>query len=135
MKQKINGFDVILLALSAALLLGVLTVFAPCGAKEDGGWMTCHWAGNAVAGAAAVLTALAVMRIFAKDGKVRLGLSAAMIPTALLAALLPGRLIPLCMMPSMRCRAVMSPAVMVLSVLIIAAAVIDAASGWKKGEA
>ena len=133
MKQKINGFDVILLALSAALLLGVLTVFAPCGAKEDGNWMTCHWAGNAVAGAAAVLTALAVMRIFAKDGKARSWLSAAMIPTALLAALIPGRLIPLCMMPSMRCRAVMSPAVTVLSVLIIAAAVIDAASGRKKG--
>ena len=133
MKQKINGFDVILLALSAVLLLGVLTAFAPCGAKEDGSWMTCHWAGNAVAGAAAVLTALAVMRIFAKDGKAQSWLSAAMIPTALLAALIPGRLISLCMMPSMRCRAVMSPAVMVLSVLIIAAAVIDAASGRKKG--
>ena len=133
MKQKINALDVILLALSAVLLLGVLTVFAPCGAKEDGGWMTCHWAGNAVAGAAAVLTALAAMRLLMKDRKTRLGLSAAMIPTALLAALLPGRLISLCMMPSMRCRAVMSPAVMVLSVLIIAAAVIDAASGRKKG--
>ena len=133
MKQKINALDVILLALSAALLLGVLTVFAPCGAKEDGGWMTCHWAGRAVAGAAAVLTALAAMRLLMKDRKTRLGLSAAMIPTALLATLLPGRLIPLCMMPSMRCRAVMSPAVTVLSVLIIAAAVIDAASGRKKG--
>lgn len=133
MKQKINGFDVILLALSAVLLLGVLTVFAPCGAKEDGGWMTCHWAGNAVAGAAAVLTALAVMRFFAKEGKARSWLSAAMIPTALLAALIPGRLIALCMMPSMRCRAVMSPTVTVLSVLIIAAAVIDVVFRRKKG--
>ena len=133
MKQKINGFDVILLALSAVLLLGVLTAFAPCGAKEDGSWMTCHWAGNAVAGAAAVLTALAVMRFVVRDSKVRLGLSAAMIPTALLAALIPGRLIALCMMPSMRCRAVMSPAVTVLSVLLIAAAVIDIALRRRKG--
>ena len=133
MKQKINVFDVILLALSVILLLGVLTVFAPCGAKEDGGWMTCHWAGNAVAGAAAVLTALAAMRFVVRDGKVRLGLSAAMIPTALLAALIPGRLIALCMMPSMRCRAVMSPAVTVLSVLLIAAAAIDIVFRRRKG--
>ena len=133
MKQTINVFDVILLALSVILLLGVLTVFAPCGAKEDGGWMTCHWAGNAVAGAAAVLTALAVMRIFAKDGKAQSWLSAAMIPTALLSALIPGRLIALCMMPSMRCRAVMSPAVTVLSVLLIAAAAIDIIFRRRKG--
>ena len=132
MKQKINALDVILFVLSAILLLGVLTVFAPCGAKEDGGWMTCHWAGNAVAGAA-VLTALAVMRIFAKDGKARSWLSAAMIPTALLSALIPGRLIALCMMPSMRCRAVMSPAVTVLSVLLIAAAAIDIVFRRRKG--
>ena len=133
MKQKINALDVILFVLSAILLLGVLTVFAPCGAKEDGGWMTCHWAGNAVAGAAAVLTALAVMRIFAKDGKAQSWLSAAMIPTALLSALIPGRLIALCMMPSMRCRAVMSPAVTVLSVLLIAAAAIDSVFRRRKG--
>ena len=133
MKQKINALDVILFVLSAILLLGVLTVFAPCGAKEDGGWMTCHWAGTAVAGAAAVLTALALMRFCAKDGKAGSWLSAAMITTALLAALIPGRLIPLCMMPSMRCRAVMSPAVTVLSVLIIAVAAIDIVFRRRKG--
>ena len=133
MIRKINGFDAILFVLSAALFAGVLTVFAPCGAKEDGGWMTCHWAGNAVAGVAAVLTALVIMRLFVKDTKARLGLSAAMIPAALLSALFPGRLISLCMMPAMRCRAVMSPAVTVLSVLIIAAAGIDVAAQHKKG--
>ena len=133
MIRKINGFDAILFVLSAALFAGVLTVFAPCGAKEDGGWMTCHWAGNAVAGVAAVLTALAIMRLFVKDTKARLGLSAAMITAALLSALFPGRLISLCMMPSMRCRTVMSPAVTVLSILIIAAASIDIAVQRKKG--
>ena len=85
-----------------------------------------------VAGVAAVLTALAIMRLFVKDTKARLGLSAAMIPAALLSALFPGRLISLCMMPAMRCRAVMSPAVTVLSVLIIAAAGIDVAVQHKK---
>lgn len=133
MIRKINGFDAILFIFSAALFAGVLTVFAPCGAKEDGGWMTCHWAGNAVAGVAAVLTALAVMRLFVKDIKTRLWQSAAMIPAALLSALLPGKLISLCMMPSMRCRAIMSPAVTVLSVLIIAAAAADILLQRRKG--
>ena len=133
MIRKIGVFDVVLFVLSAALFAGDLTVFAPCAAKGDGSWMTCHWAGNAVAGVAAVLTALAIMRLFVKDARTRLGLTAAMIPAALLSALLPGRLISLCMMPSMRCRAVMSPAVTVLSVLIIAAAGADIAAQRRKG--
>ncbi|MBQ9647079.1 MAG: DUF4418 family protein [Oscillospiraceae bacterium] len=133
MEKKINVTDIALLVLSAALLIGVLTVFAPCGPKEDGGWMTCHWAGNATAGVAAVLTVLALVRLLMRDAKIRLGLSAAMIPAALLAALIPGRIIRLCMMPSMRCRAVMSPAVAVCAVLIIAAAGVDILMRRKKG--
>ena len=121
--DKIGVTDVALLVLSAALLIGVLTVFAPCGPKEDGSWMTCHWAGTAVAVAAAVLTACALMRVFVRGTK--LGIDFAMITVAALAALLPGQLIHLCMMADMRCRAVMTPAVRVLSVLIAVVAVVD----------
>ena len=122
-ENKIGVTDIALLVLSAALLIGVLTVFAPCGPKEDGSWMTCHWAGNAVAGAAAVLTVCAIVRMLVRGTK--LGLDFAMISAAALAALLPGQLIHLCMMADMRCRAVMTPAVRVLSVLIAVVAVVD----------
>lgn len=64
MIRKIGVFDVVLFVLSAALFAGDLTVFAPCAAKGDGSWMTCHWAGNAVAGVAAVLTALVILSAF-----------------------------------------------------------------------
>ena len=131
MKNKIGAMDIVLLLLSAVLLIGVLTVFAPCGPKEDGSWMTCHWAGRAVAGAAAALTVIAALRPIARNA--RLGLDLAMLPISLLTLLLPGKLIGLCMMAEMRCRSVMTPAVTVLSLLIAAAAAIDAFLQKKKG--
>ena len=90
----------ILLPLAALLfLLGLLFVFSPCGAKEDGGWMSCHWAAQALKGVAALALVLAL--------------------------LIPGRLIGLCMMASMRCRSLMAPAVTVFSVLLLALALLD----------
>ena len=130
-EKKIGAIDVALLVLSAALLLGVLTVFAPCGPKEDGSWMTCHWAGNAVAGVAAVLTACALVRLLV--GGTKRGLDFAMIAAAALATQLPGRLVHLCMMADMRCRAVMTPAVTVLSTLVILVAAADLVLQRKKG--
>lgn len=131
MKNRIGALDIVLLLLSAVLLIGVLTVFAPCSPKEGEGWMTCHWAGRAVAGAAAALTAIAALRLIVRDA--RLGLDLAMLPVSLLALLLPGKLIGLCMMAGMRCRSVTAPAVTVLSLLIAAAAATDAYLQKKKG--
>ncbi|MBR1456731.1 MAG: DUF4418 family protein [Oscillospiraceae bacterium] len=128
MEKKTSGIsvmDVVLLVLSLAFFLGVLFVFDPCGPKEDGGWMTCHWAGRAVSGVAGAVAVTALIHFFAGDGRVKMGLDLAILPMALLAALIPGRLIGLCMMADMRCRSVMAPAVTVFSVLLIAAAVID----------
>lgn len=133
MKRKIDAFDIVLLVLSAVLLAGVLTVFAPCAPKEDGSRMTCHWAGSAVAGVAAVLTVISLLRLLVKDAKAKLGLDLAMLPASLLALLLPGKLIGLCMTADMRCRSVMTPAVTALSILLFAAAAVDAFLQHKKG--
>lgn len=81
------------------------------------------WAGNAVAGTAAVLTLLAALRLFVPGA--RPGLDLAVLATAALTLALPGHLIALCMMPDMRCRSVMLPAVTVLSILIAAVAAVD----------
>lgn len=122
---KIGVTDIILLAVSLLFLLGIFFVFGPCGPKDDGSWMTCHWAGNAVKGLAAVLTVIAVIHFVVPDGKIKAGLSMAAIPVALLALLVPDRLIHMCMMDSMRCHAVMAPSVIVFSLLVIAAAGAD----------
>ena len=122
--HKVRVTDVLLLALGVLLLAGTLTFLSPCGPKEDGSWMTCHWAGNAVAGVAGALLALAVVRLFVSGGA-KLGLDVGTAALAALAALLPGRLIDLCMTAGMRCRAVMTPGVTVLAALTLAAAAAD----------
>lgn len=134
-KKKINigVTDIILLVLSIVFLIGIRTFFAPCGPKDDGSWMTCHWAGQAITGIAAVLLVISVIHLLVKESKVKQGLAIAMIPMALFSAILPGNMIGLCMMNTMRCHSVMHPATIVMSVLMIAAAVLDLIMQRKKG--
>lgn len=117
-------WDVVLLALSLILFIGLLSVLKPCGPREDGGWMTCHWAGQALRGVSGALLILALVRLFVRGG-VKLGLDIGMAALAALAICIPGHLIGLCMMDAMRCRAVMAPGVTVISILTMAAAIID----------
>ena len=125
MRKSFSVLALVQLIACLLFLAGLLTAFAPCAAKEDGSFMTCHWAGSAVAGLAAVLCVMSVIRLAARDHRVRIGLDLAVIPTALLAAMTPGKLIGLCMMADMRCRSVMRPATLIFSVLILVLAGID----------
>ena len=124
-KINIGASDIILLVLSAVFLIGIRTFFAPCGPKDDGSWMTCHWAGQAITGIAAVLLVISVIHMFVKDAKAKQGLAIAMIPVALFSLILPGNMIGLCMMNAMRCHSVMRTASVIVSVLVIAAAAFD----------
>lgn len=122
--KRMGVWDVVLLALALILFVGLLTFLHPCGAKEDGSWMTCHWAGQALIGVSGAMLALAVVRLFVRGG-VKIGLDIGMMVLSVLAICVPGHLIGLCMMDTMRCRAVMTPGVTVIAILTIAAAVID----------
>lgn len=117
--------DFLLPALTLAFFLGLLFVFGPCGAKEDGGWMTCHWAGQALKGLAGAMLVIALGHLLPGRTELKRGLDLAMLPLSVLAFLLPGRLIGLCMMAQMRCRSVMTPAVTVFSVLLAVVSVLD----------
>ena len=132
-KINIGASDIILLVLSAVFLIGIRTFFAPCGPKDDGSWMTCHWAGQAITGIASVLLVISVIHMFVKDAKVKQGLAIAMIPTALFSVILPGNMIGLCMMNTMRCHSVMRPATIIVSVFVIAAAAFDLLVQRRKG--
>ena len=123
--RSIGVSDIILLVLSVVFLIGILTFFAPCSPRDDGSWMTCHWAGQAVTGIAAVLLVISVIHLVVKDAKVKQGLALAMIPVALFSIILPGNMIDLCMMDTMRCRSVMRPATLIVSVLVIVSAAFD----------
>ena len=131
---RVRVSDLLLLVFSAVELAGVRTFFAPCGPKEDGSWMSCHWAGQAVTGAAVVLVVLALIHLAVRSPEMKLGLDVGLLAAAVYIALVPGRLIGLCMMPDMRCHQLMTPGVTVCSVLALAAAVADAALIGRKGK-
>ena len=43
-KKRIGLTDLFMLVVSILYLVLMLTLFKACGAKEDGSFMTCHWA-------------------------------------------------------------------------------------------
>ena len=125
----------VMTVLSLLLTIGVRTVFSACGPKEDGSWMTCHWAQQAVFMTGIALTVISVIVLIFGSHKAALGASLAAIPVSITAALTPGIAINLCMMTNMHCHTVMRPAVTVISAMIAVAAAAEAAiqiSGGKK---
>lgn len=113
-------------ALSAFLCAGVRFVFHACAPKEDGSWMTCHWAEQAVFAAAIILVVQSVLLFLIRRNGIKSGIAMAMVPVALSVAVLPGGSIRLCMMESMRCHTVMRPAVTILAVLTAVCAAVTA---------
>ena len=132
-KRRFGITDVLLLVLNLIFFVGIQTVFAPCEARPDGAWMTCHWAGQALMGIAAALLAIAVMHLVIPRAQVKIGLSLAVIPVSVLAFAVPDHLIDLCMMETMHCHTVMEPAVTVLSLLNVLLAAADIYV-YQKGE-
>lgn len=117
---------IILFLVCLVLAIGAFTVLKTCGPMEDGSWMTCHWAGEAVKGVSVVMAVLAAVGLFTKNSGVKVGLSVGIIANAVLNCCIPGTLIHTCMMPDMQCNAVTKPCVMALSVVIIVIALINA---------
>ena len=129
--KKINITDVCLLVFSAALCLGVKLVFHACGMKEDGSWMNCHWAEQAVFAVSIGLTVTAGLRLLL-NRQAKAGAALAMSVIAVMTALLSGVFVRLCMMDTMRCHAVMRPAVIILCALIAVTGIADAVTGRKE---
>ena len=132
-KRRFGITDVLLLVLNLIFFVGIQTVFAPCEARPDGSWMTCHWAGQALIGIAAALLAIAGMHLVIPRAQVKIGLSLAVIPVSVLAFAVPDHLIDLCMMETMHCHTVMESAVTVLSLLNVLLAAADIYV-YQKGE-
>jgi hypothetical protein len=117
--------NVIVLLMSAVLCIGVKTVFKACGTGQEGKWMACHWAEQAVMGIGISLTVTALMLVIVSNKKIKQGLALAMIPQAAVSACIPNTLINLCMMETMHCHTVTKPAVIIISVIIAVSALIS----------
>ncbi|MBP3854317.1 MAG: DUF4418 family protein [Ruminiclostridium sp.] len=133
MKDRIAG--IILTLLSLLLTVGVKTLFSACGAKDDGSFMSCHYAEQAVFGMGIALTVISVCVLISGGSRIGTGCAVALIPAGAVTLFTPGVLINLCMMPNMHCHTVMHPAVSVICGLIIAAAAVHVfLSLRKRGE-
>ena len=126
--------DICLLLLSAALCLGSKLLFHACGPKEDGSWMSCHWAEQTVFLMSIGLTVVSAVRL-CLSRPAKAGAALAMSVMSVATALIPGIAIRLCMMDTMRCHAVMRPAVLILCGLIAVAGVVDAILSRKEANA
>ncbi len=124
-KMPLGITDILLPVLSIVFLVGLLTFAGACGPKEDGSFMTCHWAGQAVKALAVLMLITSIVRLAVRDRGMKKGLSIAIVLTAITAAVIPGILINLCMMNTMHCHAVMRPFIIVMAVLLTAGAIID----------
>ena len=124
-KKSRTIVDLLVLIAGIVMAAGAATFLKPCGPQEDGSWMTCHWAGQAVLGVSVLICILALICLILPDAKVKTGLSIGIIGAAALNALLPGFLIQTCLMESMRCNSVMRPGVMVASAVVAALALVN----------
>lgn len=123
--KKALVFDIIFILLSVFFTLGSAFFFTACGAKEDGTFMICHWAWIAVVSIAAVLAVQSVLRLFFKSSEAKRGISAAMLPLAVLAAIVPKTLINLCMMDNMHCHTMLRPFALVMGISIAVFSLVD----------
>lgn len=135
-KRHIRPLAAVLFVICLIYTLGLFTFFHACGPKEDGTFMTCHWAEMALRGVALVMLIQSAF-IFLHEGLSAAGhdalanrfpdLSASgptLVPLAVFSAVLPGHVIPICMMESMRCRSILSPYALLMNLLIVIIAAI-----------
>lgn len=126
MKRLKTGMaEIILLVIGLVIIIGSLTFFSACGAKEDGSFMNCHWAQVIITSLGALISAEALAAVIVPNRMFRSGLDLAACLTSIIIALVPGTLISLCMMPDMHCRTVTQP----VTLLFASAAFVAAVTG------
>ena len=123
---KITALDIVVFLLAVVLAVAVVTVAGPC-IHEDGTHGSCHYVGVGIFVAALTLAVQGLISIFSYSRRMKVGVSAGIVPVALATAVLPLVLREqLCGVATMRCRMLMSPAAMVLGGLIALCALINA---------
>ena len=118
--------------LSLLLSLGTLTVFRACAAKEDGTWMHCHTAQNAVVIAAAVLFIVFAVTMIMRSKAARMALFVIGLAGSIVIFFIPGTIVSMCMMNTMQCYAVMQPFVRVMSAVIAVFSLVGFVSALKQ---
>ncbi len=124
--------DILLFLASIFFSIGVKFIFHACGKKDDGTYMACHWAEQAVFAISIAIAVISVIVLVVKNRYFKAGAAAAVIPCALMAAVIPNNMINLCMMNTMRCHSTMRPFIIISAVIIIILAIADIVLNTRK---
>lgn len=127
LRKNFRLVDFIFAAFNIFFFFGILFIFHPCAPKDDGTWMTCHYAGNMVALAAATLAVLSVINIFAEI-RTKAGIFIASLLISAGTFFVPGVLVRTCSMAEMRCNSITRPATMLLCVCVFLCSAINLAA-------
>lgn len=103
------------------LVLGVILFFIPgsiapvCMPMKDGGFMKCHWMGEAVKGIGIAIAVLAAVFLILRNSVAAVGIAASNIVLGILALLMPLKLIGTCKMSDMHCNLHTKPAILLVA--------------------
>lgn len=116
--------ELITTILSAGLFVGSFTFLNTCGPKDDGSFMTCHYAGNVIKALSLVILIQAVLALI-NFKNTRAGLNISNLLVSVVCLLVPGHLVATCMMNDMRCNLYTKPGVTVICIIIAAVTLIS----------
>ncbi len=115
MQKKRSVWDILPVILGATLSVGTATLFSACGMKDDGTWMKCHTAQEAVVAAGAVITVLFLAATLMKRHVMRALLYILGAAGCIVVFLIPDTVMPMCVLRTMRCYTVMQPYVRIMA--------------------
>lgn len=121
---KNNIISLIVTVLALMFTVGIMTVFAACGPKEDGTWMRCHNVQIYLGICGVAMTVLAVAAFISRPKLLRIALYALITGGSVVAFLLPEIIMPMCMLHTMRCYGVMEPFDRIMTALIAVVSII-----------
>ena len=106
------------------VIIGLLVLFAPfgfahvCFPKADGGFMKCHWMGEAVKMLGGLIAALGVVFLLVKSS--RIGIAFSNIGLGVCLILLQTVVIGTCKTATMPCNVYTKPVILLLAIVLIA---------------
>lgn len=102
MRNFVRLLEIVEVVVGGITLLGIFVYFHACG-KHNDVYPSCHWAQNVVMAITVLLILLALLSVIMPAGRLKAGISIAMVPTALLMCIIPVFIIPICAGANMNC--------------------------------
>ena len=125
-KSAFCVLDLIVFALSAALVGILMSVARPCGIHNDGTFGPCYEVGHILVALSGVLSCQSFFVLLSSThGGKELG-TLALVPLSVVVALTPDYILPLCADIQMRCQVIMQPVVLIFGMAIALFALVDA---------